>query len=472
MRQDEDTPFVAIDNLVIEKIASYLSLHSIYQLVCACYANSILRKIELLTPEWFIRRTFLPSDDLEVLPLDEESTEKFFLAETFPQMLKCRLIPNFCMSSNSCGIGQYLSDLLDVSPDSVYTEWMAMFLARLWYLAQRHAEGRSKDTKYSYPQILLWDFLHAARIMGCCGIPFHDQVFQLHSHLYETIVFVTTIEICHLVDPDAASRIEDMTLTDIRCLFQQIIESLLVESIDDDACQQIYSYLRTPYSNFLLDESDTEEEKWYMEGAMENLSFSEGEQMPYTDDSHCDVPDHVDDSHVRHFDALSDINMEHRQIIENLHEIHDEIAKYTLQDFGIHQMSTRLLSSSRRPPMMLLSRSLCQMGLPQQQKFTDSVIKFVLYLIEGIHFGSAIEVKVRKASLPKMIFDYGVIFDQNGTVWRGIVLSSDELESYHKVNDYDVHDDDDDESLPYEMENSSDEEYIPSDEEVARNPIF
>jgi hypothetical protein len=457
MKQDDCNPFAAFDNLVIDNIASFLSLHSTYRLVCACQAYLGFRKSDdVLTPEWFIRRTFQSIDDLELLPLDQESNEKFFLAETFPQMIKCRLIPKFCISSNSCGNGQYLADMLDVSPDSVYTQWMAMFLARLWYLAQRHAKGRSQNNTYTYPQVLLWDFLHAARIMGFCGIPQHDRVFHLHCHLYETIVYATTIELCSIVDPDAASRIEEMALTDIRRLLQQVIESLLVESNDDDAYQRIYSYLRIPNPRAMLDDCDSDEESWYKEEVMEDLSFHGEERISFVGNSDLHVSNHLNDSTGQQFDVLSDIVIEYEQIMEDLHEIYEDITNYSLQDFGVQQTSSRLSSSSQCPPPTLLSRSLHQMGLPQQQKCTNSAIKFVQSLLEGIHFGSAIEVKVRKKSMPDMIFDYGIIFDQNGTVWRGSVLSSDEPDNHGN----------DDESLLYAMEQTSDEEYIPSDDDT------
>ena len=71
--------------------------------------------------------------------------------------------------------------------------------------------------------------------------------------------------------------------------------------------------------------------------------------------------------------------------------------------------------------------------------YSDSAVRFIQVLIEGIHFGSAVEARVRKRGLVDVTWDYGVLVSANRTSWKCLVISDDD----DQMND----DDDDDEVM-------------------------
>jgi hypothetical protein len=391
--------FAVLDDLAVDHIASFLNLHAIYRWVCACKGEST----RVLSAEWFFRQSLLLSHGVEwdVLPLDEDAQERFYLAGMLPQMRMSQFIPKFCVKNPSFGIG-HIAKWLDVDPSSIYVESIALFLGRLLDLAQRHAVFR-----VGYSNVYLWDVLWAARFFGFSTIPDHDRVFEIDSPRDGGHSFVTTGELCStILDPVTVSALDHASVNVMRSHMRSVLEELMLEELDDGGVERIVTNMFDTLPTVPMDQNDNiDMESWLLE------------QLEYD----CDEEWSTSEWQRQQDRSIGEqVKIEFHRMIENLRSLYLEIDDYDLEDFGVCLPVHRLKSS----PSELLSY-LKEMGSLQRQKYTNSAVKFIQMLIADIHFGSAVEAKIKKKGPVEQIFEFGVLFGENGTSWKTLLFAED-----------------------------------------------
>ena len=424
--------FMGLDGLVVDHIASFLNWQSIYSWVCA-YRGL---ENEVLSPEWFFQQTLPSRDEFEILPLDEDSQERFYLAETFPQMRKCHFIPKFCMTNTSIGIHS-LARWLDVDPNSVYVERIAMIMGRLLWLMREHAHARGISAALvgvhgrGIANVFLWDVICAARFFGFSSIPDHDQVFEFEVPVTDKFRhFLTTEECCSFIDLEGASTFETASTAMIRRHMKRFVEMLLPSELDQDDIVELIT---------------------------ENLGFNSFEARTFPLEHDFDIDDDalfmeellpvevIDDAMFNH--EYDHFMLKFDKAIDILRTLHSDLDNFDLRDFGICERWSQLPRARRLSQRGLLAHmeELEQLH-PIGCVYTDSALRFIRVLIEGIHFGSAVEVKVQKRGLVDVTWDYGVLFSENGTSWRCLLLSDDDERVFDEDEDegYTLSDDDDD----------------------------
>lgn len=419
--------FMDLDGLVVDHIASFLNFHSIYSWVCAHRGISN----DVLTPEWFFQQTLPSRDDFEILPLDDDSQERFYLAETFPQMRKCHFIPKFCIANTSRGIHS-LARWLDVDPNSVYVERIAMIMGRLSWLIGEHADARGSSAALAgvhgtgVTTVCLWDVVCAARFFGFSGVPDHDQVFQLELPAADNFRnFLTTEECCAFVDLEGTSTFDASITAVIRRQMKRFVEMLLTSELDQDEIVEHVTDNLGFESFDAYHDFDIDDDSLFMEDPLPVEVF--------------------DDVMFNH--EYNHFMLEYNKTMDILRTLHCDLDNFELRDFGI----------CVRGSQMPRSHQLSQSGLvalleemdtmyPIECAYTEPALRFIRVLIEGIHYGSAVEVKVRKRGLVDFTWDYGVLFSDNGTSWRSLVLSDDDDQMFEDGQDeeYSLSDEDED----------------------------
>ena len=426
MSEDDTTncceTFSSLDGLVVDHIASFLNVHSIYSWVCA--HRGALNQV--LSPEWFFYQTLPSRDKFEILPLDSDARELFYLAEAFPQMRKCRFIPKFCVKKKSMGI-QSLAEWLDVDPNSVYVESIAMLMGRLFGLVRDASECREIGGERPF-NVFLCDVLCAARIFGFSDVPDHDQMFRFDTPLGDARrPFLTIEECCSLVDSEDETSFDVASISVIQRQMQRFVKMLMTspdhdsEYIDELTMEDLYD---ESWELPVNDTFDMDIDTWFID------------QLVQTDD--------VDDAQMEQ--ARNHFMLEGNKTMDYLKTLHSDLPGYDLIDFGICERRSQL------PPWRRLSQDGLKKHLKDLEEFeyikrvcSNSALRFIQELIEGIHFGSAVEVKVRKRGLVDVTWDYGVLFSANGTSWKCLVISEDDdqIDDDDDDDDYNLSDDDD-----------------------------
>jgi hypothetical protein len=144
--------------------------------------------------------------------------------------------------------------------------------------------------------------------------------------------------------------------------------------------------------------------------------------------------------------ALSHSMLEINTKMDNLRTLHSDLENCDLSDFGICARRLQLPSSHRLSQSGLVAH-LEELEKPQPQVcvYTDSASRLIQMLMEGIHFGSAVKVKVRKKGLIDITWDFCVLVAANGTSWKCLTLSDDvnQMIDDEDDEDYTLSDDDD-----------------------------
>ena len=276
--------------------------------------------------------------------------------------------------------------------------------------------------------MFLWDVLCAARIFGFSDIPEHDQVFQFELPASEACNFLTAEECCSLVDPGRVFSIDTASTSEIRVQMQRFVKILLTTSLSldqDDTDELIMDNLRSDSCILPLDDNfNMGVDAWLAEQAVPWHAFSEAQ---------------IDE-------ARNHFMLEFNKKLDNLGALHGDLENYELSDFGVCERRLQLPYSHRLSQSGLMAH-LEELERPQPIKcmYTDSAVRFIRVLIEGIHFGSAVEVKVRKKGLIDDTWDFGVLFASNGTSWKCLILSDDDdlMIEDDGDGDYSLSDDDD-----------------------------
>ena len=402
--------FTCLDELAVDHIASFLNLHSIYRWVCASKGAAT----DVLSPEWFFRKTLVSPDEFEILPLDETAQERFYLAETVRQMRKCRFIPKFCYEHSSGGGIQHIAKWLEVDPASVYVERIAMLMERLVWIAQKHAHPRNR--------LRLQDFIAAARVFGFRCLPQHDRIFQFDFSPFESHRFTTITEWCALQYESSGNIpfVDCSSASVFRAHMCGGVEKAMMLEFSDDTLIDVISYdlLLEPCHTIDMENDDgVDIEDWLM-GSLTEMPGRDGRSEEYQQ---------------RHgFSVKEQAKIEFNKYRETLQALHREVEHYEMEDFGVCIASPQLSSDGLVSYMRDQSRD----GL----RYTDSAFKFVQLLIEEVHFGSVVEVKVKKQGSIKATWDYGVLFGTNGTTSRNLRLSDDEEDQMTEDDDDDDED--------------------------------
>lgn len=385
----ESNAFACLDELVIDHIASFLNIHSVYRWVCACEESV------LLSPEWFFQNT-LPSDGgFHVVPLDEYIVEYFYLAEMMNQMRKCRFIPKYCFEHRSEGISG-IAKWLKVDSNSVYAERMAMLVGRLVHNAQTVALSKRRD-RFGESHIHLCDAIDAARSFGFHGnLPPHDRIFEVIDDTGNPD-FVTLFEIDPVVDPCVYS-IDDAEAAMLKSTeyFSTLEENFRSGSAEADV---LASILEDVYAvDVEDDEIDTEE--WLV-----NMCPSWDEDWQ------------VDEYLQRYGESpQEEAESQMQTILETLRNQQEVFAQLSLEEFGICEAQGRLSTDKMKQFLRVWPSN----------RWSDSAVRFFQLLIEEVHFGSVLEARVIKEGPINSEWDYGVLFGKRGAVLRNLRLSDDD----------------------------------------------
>jgi hypothetical protein len=400
----------------------------VYRWTSACEGTT------LLSPEWFFQNSLSCDDDdddfhFQVLPLHDNDREYFYLAETMNQMRKCRFIPKYCFEHRSLGISS-IASFLQVDPNSVYAERIAMLIGRLVHNAQiLMARAGARNS------VNLWDIVTASQAFGFHGqLPPHDELFKVFNDRGEHD-FLTIFEIGGGQDSQRSSvDYYEETMRQASCYLETLHKDFDLTYARDYVMDSV---LETIYVVDVEDE-DTDTEEW--------LASIDAFSVWDEDDDDKQVAHHIRMYGTSPQDL---VEVEVPIIHERLRVQHERFCEMSWEDFGVCMARSRLSIDKLKRCVRAVS----------EKGWSDSAVRFFQLLIEEVHFGAVVEAKVIKEGPTDATWDYGVLLGKNGTILRNLRLSEDE-DNLSLMSDVDEDRNDDDFSDPGN-----------SDDEISSDPL-
>eukprot|EP00547_Thalassionema_nitzschioides_P013053 CAMPEP_0194261516 /NCGR_PEP_ID=MMETSP0158-20130606/46068_1 /TAXON_ID=33649 /ORGANISM="Thalassionema nitzschioides, Strain L26-B" /LENGTH=294 /DNA_ID=CAMNT_0039001639 /DNA_START=142 /DNA_END=1026 /DNA_ORIENTATION=- len=291
-----------------------------------------------------------------------------------------------------------------------------MLLQRLLTLAQKHVNYRGRGVEFT--KIALDDMIQSAKAFGFEHLPHHDQLFEFFD-LRGNRHFLTALEISEMV----YDQNTEPSLSEIRECFEIVFEHLL-EDDSEVGTSLHYDFLREEKLEELMDsmgDIDMEDdgidiEEWLESGM--DLEKTLEEKLAEYNETHM-VP------------AEELINMEIGSLRDGLTTFRASLVSIAKNNFGLYEPKPRLSAS--------LFRKCYSNGL----SMSKSAASFLQLLIEEVHYGIALEAKVKIQGSFEETRDYGILIGRNGTIWKSFLFT-----------DYEI--------LP-EDEGSDDEDYDPNE---------